>query len=146
MERLHKIKKEAYAENLSCLSHCEPTKLPRPPQLWARWSNPWKKHESAWSVDPIRRLVFIHRLSLTRFYFLRKRKLMISYLIYSYNKDKHDLRHRFYRITTMGNEKVLLECRRKSKKIPVRGIFPGARVIRGNKFRCKTSWFWGRKL
>ena len=72
-------------------------------------------------------------LNLTRFYFLRKRKLLICYLFFSYNKDKHDLRHRFYRITTMGNEKVLLECRRKSKKIPVRGIFPGARVIRGNK-------------
>ena len=36
----------------------------------------------------------------------------------------------------MGNEKVLLECRRKSKKIPVRGIFPGARVIRG------VDWSW----
>ena len=31
MERLHEIKKEAYAENLSCLSHWEPRKLPRPP-------------------------------------------------------------------------------------------------------------------
>ena len=41
MERLHEIKKEAYAENLSCLSHWEPIKLPRPPQLWARWSNPF---------------------------------------------------------------------------------------------------------
>ena len=62
----------------------------------------------------------------------------ISYDLCSvcYNKDKHDLRHRFYRITTMGNEKVLLECRRKSKKIPVRGIFPGARVIRG------VDWSW----
>ena len=69
--------------------------------------------------------------------------LYVIYLFFSYNKDKHDLRHRFYRITTMGNEKVLLECRRKSKKIPTRGIFPGARVIRGNKFRYKTSWFWG---
>ena len=54
----------------------------------------------------------------------------------------------------MGNEKVLLACRRKSKKIPVRGIFPGktdifsvlfspnlfvfsgARVIRG------VDWTW----
>lgn len=62
----------------------------------------------------------------------------ISYDLCSvcYNKDKHDLRHRFYRITTMGNEKVLLECRRKSKKIPVRGIFPGARAIRG------VDWSW----
>ena len=28
MERLHEIKKEAYAENLSCLSHWEPRNLP----------------------------------------------------------------------------------------------------------------------
>ena len=41
MERLHEIKKEAYAENLSCLSHWEPRKLPRPPQLWAKWSDPF---------------------------------------------------------------------------------------------------------
>ena len=31
MERLNEIKKEAYAENLSCLSHWEPRNLPRPP-------------------------------------------------------------------------------------------------------------------
>ena len=30
-ERLHEIKKEAYAENLSCLSHWKPRNLPRPP-------------------------------------------------------------------------------------------------------------------
>ena len=30
------MKKEAYAENLSCLSHCEPTKLPRPPPSCGR--------------------------------------------------------------------------------------------------------------
>ena len=41
LERLHEIKKEAYAENLSCLSHWEPRNLPRPPQLWARWSDPF---------------------------------------------------------------------------------------------------------
>lgn len=32
--------------------------------------------------------------------------------------------------------RVLLEPRRKSKKIPIRGIFPGARVIRG------VDWQW----
>ena len=37
---------------------------------------------------------------------------------------------------TVGSERVLLEPRRKSKKIPVRGIFPGARVIRG------VDWQW----
>jgi hypothetical protein len=30
-ERLHKIKKEAFAENFSCLSHWEGRNLPRPP-------------------------------------------------------------------------------------------------------------------
>lgn len=40
-------------------------------------------------------------------------------------------------MTTVGsNERVLLDPRRKSKKIPVRGIFPGARVIRG------VDWQW----
>lgn len=53
-----------------------------------------------------------------------------------YNGDKHHLRHRFFRITTVGSERVLLEPRRKSKKIPIRGIYPGARVIRG------VDWQW----
>jgi len=48
-----------------------------------------------------------------------------------YHCDKHDIRHRFYRILTPTSEKVLIEPRRKSKKMPCRGIFPGARVIRG---------------
>ncbi|XP_046402903.1 E3 ubiquitin-protein ligase mib1-like [Ischnura elegans] len=53
-----------------------------------------------------------------------------------YHGDKHNLRHRFFRITTLGSERVLLEPRRKSKKIAVRGIFPGARVVRG------VDWQW----
>ncbi|KAL4236081.1 E3 ubiquitin-protein ligase mib1 [Mactra antiquata] len=53
-----------------------------------------------------------------------------------YHADKHNLRHRFYRITTPGSERVCMETRRKSKKITVRGIFPGARVIRG------VDWQW----
>ncbi|XP_061410032.1 E3 ubiquitin-protein ligase MIB1 isoform X1 [Lethenteron reissneri] len=53
-----------------------------------------------------------------------------------YHGDKHHLRHRFYRITTPGSERVLLESRRKSKKITSRGIFPGARVVRG------VDWQW----
>jgi hypothetical protein len=32
-ERLHKNKKEAFAENFSCLSHWEGRNLPRPPKL-----------------------------------------------------------------------------------------------------------------
>uniref|UniRef100_A0A3P9LX09 RING-type E3 ubiquitin transferase n=1 Tax=Oryzias latipes TaxID=8090 RepID=A0A3P9LX09_ORYLA len=53
-----------------------------------------------------------------------------------YHGDKHHLRHRFYRITTPGSERVLLESRRKSKKITARGIFPGGRVVRG------VDWQW----
>ncbi|XP_074027199.1 E3 ubiquitin-protein ligase mind-bomb [Leptinotarsa decemlineata] len=53
-----------------------------------------------------------------------------------YHGDKHQLRHRFYRITTPGSERVYLETRRKTKKIAIRGIFPGARVVRG------VDWQW----
>uniref|UniRef100_A0A673K4S7 E3 ubiquitin-protein ligase MIB1 n=1 Tax=Sinocyclocheilus rhinocerous TaxID=307959 RepID=A0A673K4S7_9TELE len=53
-----------------------------------------------------------------------------------YHGDKHHLRHRFYRITTPGSERVLLESRRKSKKITSRGIFAGGRVVRG------VDWQW----
>lgn len=53
-----------------------------------------------------------------------------------YNGDKHNVRHRFYRILTPGSERVILESRRKAKKITARGIFPGARVIRG------VDWQW----
>lgn len=53
-----------------------------------------------------------------------------------YHGDKHHLRHRFNRITTPGSERVLLEPRRKSKKVGIRGIFPGARVVRG------VDWQW----
>jgi E3 ubiquitin-protein ligase mind-bomb len=48
-----------------------------------------------------------------------------------YNGDKHNLRHRFYRILNPGNERVIIEPRRKGKKIAVKGIFPGSRVVRG---------------
>ena len=99
-----------------------------------------------------------------------------------YHGDKHNLRHRFFRITMPGGERliimylvviflryfaviffvlgyflnfeiileyefftlkkfvcvfrVLVEPRRKSKKIMARGIFPGARVVRG------VDWQW----
>ncbi|ESP05408.1 hypothetical protein LOTGIDRAFT_208430 [Lottia gigantea] len=53
-----------------------------------------------------------------------------------YHGDKHNLRHRFYRITVPGNERVLLEPRRKTKKTTARGIYPGARVVRG------VDWQW----
>lgn len=53
-----------------------------------------------------------------------------------YHGDKHHLRHRFYRIATPGGERTMIEPRRKSKKVAVRGIFPGARVVRG------VDWQW----
>lgn len=53
-----------------------------------------------------------------------------------YHGDRHTLRHRFYRISTPNSESILLDARRKSKKITTRGIFPGARVIRG------VDWNW----
>ncbi|VVD01744.1 unnamed protein product [Leptidea sinapis] len=42
----------------------------------------------------------------------------------------------FYRISAPGAERCLVEPRRKSKKQTVRGIFPGARVVRG------VDWQW----
>lgn len=48
-----------------------------------------------------------------------------------YHGDKHHMRHRFYRISAPGAQRCLVEPRRKSKKQAVRGIFPGARVVRG---------------
>ncbi|XP_028162830.1 E3 ubiquitin-protein ligase MIB1 isoform X2 [Ostrinia furnacalis] len=53
-----------------------------------------------------------------------------------YHGDKHHLRHRFYRISAPGAQRCLVEPRRKSKKQAVRGIFPGARVVRG------VDWQW----
>ncbi|XP_045487539.1 E3 ubiquitin-protein ligase MIB1 [Pieris rapae] len=53
-----------------------------------------------------------------------------------YHGDKHNLRHRFYRISAPGAERCLVEPRRKSKKQVVRGIVPGARVVRG------VDWQW----
>ena len=53
-----------------------------------------------------------------------------------YHGERHNLRHRFYRILAPGHERVMMERRRKCKKIAVRGIFPGARVVRG------VDWQW----
>ena len=53
-----------------------------------------------------------------------------------YHSDKHNTRHRFCRILAPGHERLLVESRRKSKKITTRGIFPSARVIRG------VDWQW----
>ena len=53
-----------------------------------------------------------------------------------YHNDKHNLRHRFYRIANAASERVVVETRRKSKKLVARGIFSGARVVRG------VDWQW----
>ena len=38
-----------------------------------------------------------------------------------YHADKHNLRHRFFRINAPGSERFMLEPRRKSKKVTARG-------------------------
>ncbi|KAF6027626.1 MIB1 [Bugula neritina] len=53
-----------------------------------------------------------------------------------YHADKHNVRHRFFRLNAPGQEKSLVESRRKTKKISLRGIYPGARVVRG------VDWQW----
>lgn len=53
-----------------------------------------------------------------------------------YHGDKHNLKHRFFRILNPGSNRFAVEPRRKGKKITVRGIFPNARVIRG------VDWQW----
>uniref|UniRef100_A0A2H8U1G9 RING-type E3 ubiquitin transferase n=1 Tax=Melanaphis sacchari TaxID=742174 RepID=A0A2H8U1G9_9HEMI len=65
-----------------------------------------------------------------------------------YHSDKHNIRHRFILIQqpipkellkdprSLGENPVILEQRKKSKKITLRGIFPGSRVVRG------VDWQW----
>lgn len=53
-----------------------------------------------------------------------------------YHGDHHNLRHTFCRMTTPSSPRVVVECRRKAKKTSSRGIFPGARVVRG------VDWQW----
>lgn len=65
-----------------------------------------------------------------------------------YHSDKHNVRHRFILIQqpipkellkdprSLGENPVILDQRKKSKKITLRGIFPGSRVVRG------VDWQW----
>ncbi|CDW56457.1 MIB HERC2 and Ank and Ank 2 domain containing pro tein [Trichuris trichiura] len=53
-----------------------------------------------------------------------------------YNNDKHSLKHRFWRLGWPGSGGCIMEPRKKSKKIAIRGLFPGARVVRG------IDWQW----
>ena len=49
-----------------------------------------------------------------------------------YHGDKHDLKHRFYRMYKPGAQRILIkETRKNSKKQSLKGIFEGARVVRG---------------
>jgi len=49
-----------------------------------------------------------------------------------YHNDKHDIKHRFYRMYIPGSQRILIkETRKKSKKQSLKGIFEGARVVRG---------------
>ncbi|XP_040581824.1 E3 ubiquitin-protein ligase MIB2 isoform X1 [Lepeophtheirus salmonis] len=54
-----------------------------------------------------------------------------------YNSDIHDLSHSFIRIDTPTSVPVQVPPRKKSLKIPLRGIFKGAWVHRGH------DWDWG---
>ncbi|CAF0858490.1 unnamed protein product [Brachionus calyciflorus] len=67
---------------------------------------------------------------------LANEKKNINLCSQCYNNDKHLVKHCFYRILTQTSEKVLVKSRRKSKKISYKGIYPGARVIRG------LDWIW----
>jgi len=65
-----------------------------------------------------------------------------------YHSDKHNVRHRFILIQQpvpkellkdprgLGENPIILDQRKKSKKITLRGIFPGSRVVRG------VDWQW----
>lgn len=53
-----------------------------------------------------------------------------------YHGNKHLLAHRFYRVATPFSDRVLCEARKRSKKVSLRGTFPGARVVRG------VDWQW----
>uniref|UniRef100_UPI0035901ADB E3 ubiquitin-protein ligase MIB1-like n=1 Tax=Myxine glutinosa TaxID=7769 RepID=UPI0035901ADB len=53
-----------------------------------------------------------------------------------YHGDRHALRHRFYSIAQPSGRFVLQKSRSKSRKLVVRGVLPGARVMRG----CDWQW------
>ncbi|CAF1467538.1 unnamed protein product [Rotaria sp. Silwood1] len=54
-----------------------------------------------------------------------------------YHSDRHNTRHRFCRIVTPHGEKILIDPRRKAKKLAFRGLYPGAKVARG------PDWSYG---
>lgn len=53
-----------------------------------------------------------------------------------YHGDQHNMKHPFCHITTPSSSRIAVECRRKAKKTMSRGVFTGARVVRG------VDWQW----
>ncbi|XP_045602948.1 E3 ubiquitin-protein ligase MIB2 isoform X3 [Procambarus clarkii] len=56
-----------------------------------------------------------------------------------YMADKHDLAHPFIRYETVTSKGVEVSQRKNAEKIPLQGIFVGAKVIRG------PDWDWGNQ-
>uniref|UniRef100_S4RTC7 RING-type E3 ubiquitin transferase n=1 Tax=Petromyzon marinus TaxID=7757 RepID=S4RTC7_PETMA len=56
-----------------------------------------------------------------------------------YMGDKHSLSHAFNRITSPGSPSVQVPVRYMARKVPLKGIFPEAVVIRG------PDWKWGNQ-
>lgn len=56
-----------------------------------------------------------------------------------YMADKHDLAHSFIRYDTVTSKGVEVSQRKSAEKIPLQGIFVGAKVIRG------PDWDWGNQ-
>lgn len=56
-----------------------------------------------------------------------------------YMADKHDLTHTFVRYDTAGSTGVEMPRRQGAVKVQARGIFAGARVVRG------PDWDWGNQ-
>ncbi|XP_071805425.1 E3 ubiquitin-protein ligase MIB2-like isoform X1 [Asterias amurensis] len=56
-----------------------------------------------------------------------------------YMSDKHDLSHSFMRFVSQSSIGVRVAKRQKSTKITLRGLFPGAKVVRG------PDWDWANQ-
>ncbi|CAL4158048.1 unnamed protein product [Meganyctiphanes norvegica] len=56
-----------------------------------------------------------------------------------YMADKHDLSHPFVRYDTINSHGIEVAQRKNSSKIPLMGIFVGAKVVRG------PDWDWGQQ-
>ncbi|CAG0898529.1 unnamed protein product [Darwinula stevensoni] len=56
-----------------------------------------------------------------------------------YMGDKHDLNHPFFRFDSPFSQGVEVPSRAESVRIPLKGIFPSAKVIRG------PNWDWGNQ-